>query len=315
MHLVSVIIPTYNRAQLIGRAIQSVLNQTYKNFELLIIDDGSDDNTEDVINAFADARIFLFKHEKKCGANVARNTGVKIAKGEYLAFLDSDDEWLPTFLESVLDKFQNDKTLGAVYTRAGYITPTGQFKESYRFNIEGFVYSEALAQGYLSHMITIVIKKRSIDLLGDAPFDPSFSVCDDDDFCFRVTKCNKIGLIAEPLAIIHNDGGFERLTGNRIAYAQGWLKLIRKYENDIIRECGNRTLSYHYLTGAKYFLNAGQTEGARQCALRSDQLNRSIFSILYVAITAIPDIILLSLWAGLHHSWNSLKTFLRIIMI
>ena len=92
---VSVIIPTYNRARLVGRAIQSVLNQTYQNFELIVIDDGSTDNTEEVVKGFRDERLHYIRlSEGSGGSAVPRNTGLKTARGEYIAILDDDDSWL-----------------------------------------------------------------------------------------------------------------------------------------------------------------------------------------------------------------------------
>lgn len=91
--LISVIIPSYNRADILPRAISSVLEQTYSNFELIIVDDASTDTTEAVISNIKDERIKYIKHEKNSNGSVARNTGIKNASGEYIAFLDSDDEW------------------------------------------------------------------------------------------------------------------------------------------------------------------------------------------------------------------------------
>ena len=115
---VSVIIPTYNRAHLVDRAIQSVLNQTYKDFELIIVDDGSTDNTEDIIKEFQkkDERIKYIRHEENRGGSAARNTGIKAAKGEYIAFLDSDDEWLPIKLGRQISEFTNKSKIALVYT-------------------------------------------------------------------------------------------------------------------------------------------------------------------------------------------------------
>ncbi len=90
--LISVIIPTYNRAILIKRSAESVLNQTYKNLELIIVDDGSTDNTKEVVDSLKDNRIVYIKQENQ-GAGAARNKGIDIAKGEYIAFQDSDDVW------------------------------------------------------------------------------------------------------------------------------------------------------------------------------------------------------------------------------
>jgi len=92
---VSVIIPTYNRAHLLDRAIRSVLDQTYQDFELIVVDDGSSDPTAEVIATFADPRIYYLRHEKNRGAAAARNTGIEASQGDYVAFLDSDCEWLP----------------------------------------------------------------------------------------------------------------------------------------------------------------------------------------------------------------------------
>lgn len=105
--LISVIIPTYNRAHLIKRSATSVLNQTYKNLELIIVDDGSTDNTKEVIDSLNDKRIVYVKQENQ-GVSMARNNGVAIAKGEYIAFQDSDDVWHLDKLEKQLFALQEN---------------------------------------------------------------------------------------------------------------------------------------------------------------------------------------------------------------
>lgn len=101
--LVSVIIPTYNRGQLILDSINSVLNQTYKNIELIVVDDCSTDDTEKTVKSIDDSRIKYIKLEKNSGACVARNKGIEISRGEFIAFNDSDDLWLPEKINSQLD--------------------------------------------------------------------------------------------------------------------------------------------------------------------------------------------------------------------
>ncbi len=89
---ISIVMPTFNRASTISRAINSIINQDYSNFELLIVDDGSTDNTKEIVDSFDDKRIkYIF--QKNSGACKARNTGINKSSGEYIAFLDSDDEW------------------------------------------------------------------------------------------------------------------------------------------------------------------------------------------------------------------------------
>lgn len=106
--MVSVVIPTYNRAHVLNRAIRSVLGQTYQHFEIIVVDDGSTDNTEQVVKAIADDRVRYIRHETNKGtAAAARNTGIRQACGEFIGFVDSDDEWLPGKLQKQVDKFHS----------------------------------------------------------------------------------------------------------------------------------------------------------------------------------------------------------------
>jgi glycosyltransferase involved in cell wall biosynthesis len=115
--LVSVIIPTYNRAHLLSRAIRSILDQTYQNFEIIVVDDRSSDNTEEALRNIRDERIKYIRHEENRGAPAARNTGIKAAQGEFIAFQDSDDEWLPSKLEKQMKEFEiGPSNLGVVFS-------------------------------------------------------------------------------------------------------------------------------------------------------------------------------------------------------
>lgn len=114
--LVSIIMPSYNTAQYIGNSIQSVLMQTYTNWELIIVDDCSEDETDAVVNPFlSDARIRYIKNESRCGAAVSRNRALKEATGKWIAFLDSDDLWLPEKLEKQI-RFMNENNYVFSYT-------------------------------------------------------------------------------------------------------------------------------------------------------------------------------------------------------
>ncbi|PJM76389.1 glycosyltransferase family 2 protein [Bifidobacterium felsineum] len=106
---VSIIIPTYNRESTLKRSINSILNQTYKSFELIIVDDGSTDKTKEVVNSFNDGRI-IYLYQQNKGACAARNYGISIARGKYIAFQDSDDEWLPNKLEMQLSTIRRTKS-------------------------------------------------------------------------------------------------------------------------------------------------------------------------------------------------------------
>lgn len=107
--LVSIITPTYNCSKYIGETIESVLNQTYKNFEMIIVDDASTDNTEEVVNSYHDKRIKYVKLKTNSGPAVARNTAMELAKGKYMAFLDSDDIWVSDKIEKQIKFIKKNK--------------------------------------------------------------------------------------------------------------------------------------------------------------------------------------------------------------
>lgn len=100
----SIVIPTYNRADLIGRALKSVLNQTFDSFEIIVVDDGSNDNTSQMMVSYNDTRLHFLQHPYNRGVCPARNTGVDHARGEWVVFLDSDDELVPTALNILADR-------------------------------------------------------------------------------------------------------------------------------------------------------------------------------------------------------------------
>jgi len=114
--LVSIIMPSYNTAKFIGETINSVLSQTYSNWELIIVDDCSNDNTDEVVASFDDKRIKYIKNEKNSGAAVSRNRALREAKGKWIAFLDSDDLWLPEKLEKQI-AFMESNVYSFSYTK------------------------------------------------------------------------------------------------------------------------------------------------------------------------------------------------------
>ena len=142
---VSVIIPTYNRANLIARSIESALNQTYRDFEILIVDDGSTDATFDAVSPFLKhAHVRYLRHEKNKGHQAARNTGVKNASGDYIAFLDSDDTWNPQKIELQLDAINKRGADCVVLTGLLIIENGLKIKLLKEYN--GYVYAKMLAE-------------------------------------------------------------------------------------------------------------------------------------------------------------------------
>lgn len=115
--LVSIILPTYNRGELLKSTINSIILQTYKNWELIVVDDASSDNTEEIVKEFNDNRIQYTRNEKNSGSNYSRNRGASLATGEFLAFVDSDNEWIPEKLEKQLYQFEKKHELELVFCK------------------------------------------------------------------------------------------------------------------------------------------------------------------------------------------------------
>lgn len=128
MPKVSVIIPTYNRSQLVREAIESVLKQTYSDFEVIVVDDGSTDDTRSAIGGLSDSRIRYFYQDNRGHAG-ARNTGLLNAKGEYIAYLDSDDLWPEEYLSILINKLEENKEFGVAYTHIVVLGENGRKRE------------------------------------------------------------------------------------------------------------------------------------------------------------------------------------------
>ena len=250
MPKVSVIIPTYNRAHLVGRAIQSVLDQTYRDFELIIVDDASTDNTEEAIRHFEDKRIVYIRHERNKGAPAARNTGIRAARGEYVAFQDSDDEWLPEKLEKQIKAFKTASTeIGLVYT--GFWRIEGDkrtFSPSPNITPKEGAIHDALLKGNFVGTPSTLVKKECFEKAG--MFDEKLPMLEDWELWIRISKCYCFKYIDEALAISYYNPGSVNEQGSLIE-AQTLKLMLEKHFEDIKR---NRGLLATYYRRIGYLL-------------------------------------------------------------
>jgi glycosyltransferase involved in cell wall biosynthesis len=196
---VSVVIPTHNRASLLGRSIKSVLGQTYKDFEIIVVDDASTDNTEEVVQSIRDPRIRYLRHEKNRGGSAARNTGIRAAWGQYIAFQDSDDEWLPEKLEKQMEVLAAaPPEVGIVYTafwrirsdNKEYIPgPEIQLKE-------GRVHRELLKGNFVTTQ-AVLVKRECFQKAG--MFDETLPRFQDWELFIRMAKHYEFRYVPEAL--------------------------------------------------------------------------------------------------------------------
>ena len=248
--LFSVVIPVYNREKVVARAICSVLNQTFQDFEVIVVDDGSIDNTEDVVRGIGDNRIKYIR-QKNSGACVARNTGIENANGLYVSFLDSDDEWFPRMLEKQLEQYQSDSEIGCVYSDLQVKTGNGDIHSfGEPFVVKANCYAEVLSQGYMAPTSVLSAKRECFDKVG--MFDVNLPASQDDDMCFKLSKFYKVGLIPDIMATM-NVEQINRISNNPKRVADGWWMLWNKYENDVFTLCGEDKIRQHFQSCMKRY--------------------------------------------------------------
>ena len=197
MTAVSVIIPTYNRVRMLGDALQSVLNQTWRDFELIVVDDGSTDGTRELLNGFGDKLKVL--SGPRHGVAAARNLGASAAKGYWLAFLDSDDLWLPEKLEFQLSVLRAQPEYrfchtDEVWVRGGRrVNPMDKHAKR-----GGRIFEYCLPMCRISPSSAVIDSNLFVSLGG---FDTSYRVCEDYELWLRLTAAEPVLYLDKPLLV------------------------------------------------------------------------------------------------------------------
>lgn len=214
---VSVILPTYNRANVLRRSIDSVLKQSFADFELIIVDDCSTDMTKELIDSYHDPRIRYIENEENLGAGAARNAGVAVSEGELIAFQDSDDEWLPNKLSQQIAVFaSSDKNIGMVYS------PYDLYVNGQKYS----TYGGKIKDNHFSHFLydpdvgtpTMLIKREAWDEVGG--FASGIECFEDWEFSLRMAASYDVVNVLETLHIAHYSGDsvnknmFHRITAS-----------------------------------------------------------------------------------------------------
>jgi glycosyltransferase involved in cell wall biosynthesis len=194
---VSVIIPTYNRGRIIKEAVDSVLAQDYKDFELIVVDDGSTDNTSDVLAPYGDDIRVLFQENK--GVSAARNRGIAEASGRFIAFLDSDDLWLPQKLSAQVEFFNQRPDALICQTEEVWIRNGIRINPKKRHQKpSGMIFKPSLELCLVSPS-AVMIQRNLLDRVGG--FDETLAACEDYDLWLRISCRLPVYLIDIPLII------------------------------------------------------------------------------------------------------------------
>lgn len=282
MPSVSVIIPTYQRANLVSQAIESVLAQTYTDYEIIVVIDGSTDNTKEVLAQFKDKITVIYQENK--GLSAARNTGIMATKGLYVAFLDDDDLWAPNKLEKQLACFESNPKIGLVYSDGFFFNEKSVLPDKWTS-----VYPPPPVWQFLALFArnvilasTVVVPRECLEEVG--LFDETLKSCEDYDLWLRIIEKFPIYFLNEPL-------GYYRQTANSLQSNREQMLVtnLRVKEKALSRNPGLQKIPLivldlcfydHYLGLAYYYINCYQGQKARQVLEKYRQL-RGVNSIQY----------------------------------
>lgn len=261
MPLLSIVIPAYNRAHCIGRALDSVRLQGLEDFEVLLGDDASTDETIEVVSReFPDVKVAALAVNS--GAAAARNAAMRLATGEFLAFLDSDDEWLPGKLEAQLEFLRENPAVVLCATSHVFCRRDGVRREVRVGNPPNW--AEALLEGQLFHgASTPVVRREVLDSVGFQ--DESLRVLEDWDWMLRISQRHRIHVLPEPLAVIHENG-----PSNPDFTRESMGRFLKKHLPEIPSPSRRRRMeSQHWENTARCFFRHSRNREGVACALQS----------------------------------------------
>lgn len=273
--LISVVIPTCRRdAKTVRRAVVSALNQTHQDIELFVVDDSPDsfpgrDDVRSALEALADARVRYVRHDVNQGACAARNTGLRLSSGRYVAFLDDDDEWLPEKLHRQLAMFR-EAGGGCALVGCGSFTvndQTGERKERSARQARGMVFDKLILENFIGSTSFPLIRKECLDACG--PFDTRMKSAQDYEMWLRIAQKYAVDFVDEPLVLYHENGG-PRISTNVSNRIQGLERLGEIHADYLAAHPAAR--SARLLKLLPHYLRAGEREKARRAFFEAARL-------------------------------------------
>jgi glycosyltransferase involved in cell wall biosynthesis len=229
---VSVVIPVFNRPAAVRRAINSVLAQTFQDFEIIVVDDASTDATAVAVTALSDPRIRLVRHDRNRGGSAARNTGIEASSAPYVAFLDSDDEWLPTKLESQLELFRRSgDRVGLAYCGIERMLADGTIVGQIPQRCEDLA-RRLLRENVIGGTSVGMVRRQVFDEIGG--FDDALPATQDLDLWLRICEQFSADFVPEILVRIWQEND-TRITASVPALIRGRLLFCEKHRQKLMQ--------------------------------------------------------------------------------
>lgn len=264
---VSVLLPTRNRATLLKRAVATVLGQTFRDFELIIIDDESTDETAETIRGFSDPRVRYVRHVRRRGAAAGENTGLELARAKLIAFMDDDDEWLTGKLEAQVSRFRGEpETTGVVYT-GRWIVKNGERKFGPPTSIlkkQGNIHVEILNKRAFIPLVCAMVRKECFDRVGG--FDETLPTANDYDLWVRISKHFRMIYLPEPMVIVNFTPGSVSTTAQNVIESRKLL--LQKHASDYRKQGAEVTAFFLWQMG-NVLISQGEVREGRKHIIRA----------------------------------------------
>ncbi|NMF82947.1 glycosyltransferase family 2 protein [Nodosilinea sp. P-1105] len=279
---ISVIVPAYNAERTIGKTIQSVLEQTHQNLEIIVVNDGSSDGTVDVVKSIQDERINIYNHSNS-GVSASRNRGIDYSSGNFLAFIDSDDLWSDDKLERQLQALLQDKSAGVAYSWTVFMHDSGEethFVQGAQVRYEGYVFPKLLESNFVGSGSNILVRR---DAIRDIRFTVGLEAVEDYDFCLRLAKSWNYVVVPKNQIIYRKSPGS---ISSKIDRMEGqYLRLVEITYQSIVPEnlmyLKKTSKSYMYRYIAELYLSGTRSKANLRLSLAK----------LLKAIWIKPDIV------------------------
>ncbi|MCW8934269.1 MAG: glycosyltransferase [Gammaproteobacteria bacterium] len=312
--MISVVIPTYNCANYLLQAISSVINQSYTDFEIIVVDDGSTDNTKSIIHSISDKRL-QYVIQNNQGASAARNHGLELAKGEFIAFLDADDTWFPDKLKTQIQVFDEFPDATAVFSNFHITTTDGEilsdngiyqdyaiFKNERKSLEDLFSFHEnniytgnifdSLFLGNFIKTSSFMVRRSAIETTGF--FDINLITQEDYDLWLRLALTGPFAYINKPL--LNRSKRLGQLTGasNKLRIAKDVVTVVEKFassdELSLSKVIIKKRLRQKYRDLSLNFLSQNESNKARSILIRSiKQTGFSPSTVALLGWSLIPD--------------------------
>jgi glycosyltransferase involved in cell wall biosynthesis len=272
--LVSIVVPSYNRAQYVPATLDSILAQNYKNLELIFIDDGSTDDTAEILDAYSkrDSRI-QYHHQNNSERAVARSKGMQLANGEYVCLVDSDDVWYPGKLEKQIAIMEKDRDIAMSYAAVNRIDMQGNSLGHARRQHQGYsgqVYPELLKRNFISS-VTPMFRKELVNEVGEQRTD--LIPYEDWDFWLRLSKLGKFHFTQEPLGDYRLHPGQSVKNVNAEHIEKVTLGVLDSNSKEADEQTRNEAYSLAHLRFAYWYTLAGKQETALEHLKKSFALS------------------------------------------